>query len=264
MSERNCLIGWQNGVLLGELIASAEEPSMPVVNLRDPLGSPSTAWQTPSGSTSAWVVSQPYSAANFPWRVVMMQGTNLTVATQIRVRIGDPATLVSTPAYDSTVLTPGVVRGQWVHVLPATVDALACRVDVWDTTNPDGALNVPLLYAGPAWQMRTNISPASSQAMRDGSQRVQARGGQEWIEPGFVQRIWNLDLATFRASDGEQRLLDIERAARRGENICIVPRPLNNPQRDALIGLASDFSPLGFQGPSGGLRTFRFTVTERL
>ncbi len=165
--------------------------------------------------------------------------------------------------YDSGSLG-GVTRGQAVHVLPVATSAAACRIDVSDPTNPDGFLNIPLIYAGPAWQLATNLSRESAQAQADGSRRAVTRGGQEIVEQGWLRRAWDIRLENQLATDAEQRLLGLESAARRGVNILCIPRPLTQPARDAVFGLASDFTRLGFSTSSGLRRSLGFTVSERL
>jgi hypothetical protein len=165
--------------------------------------------------------------------------------------------------YDSGTIS-GIVRGQAVHVLPSATTAAACRIDVSDPTNPDGFLNIPLIYAGPAWSMATNISRESAQMMADGSRRAETRGGQHQIEAGWVRRGWEIRLENHHASDAEQRALDLEAAARRGTNILCIPRPLTNGTRDAVFGLAEAFTPLRFSAASGQLRSIGFIVSERL
>lgn len=257
----NAVLGWENALDAGGLTVSAEEATLPAQNLRDPLGAAATGWQTPSPVTAAWVQIVP--AAAVAWRAVMLARTNLSAAATMRVRLGDVATITSAPAYDSGTLS-GCLRGQMVHLLPAAVTAVACRVDIEDAGNPDGFLNIPLIYAGPAWQMATNISRESAQVMADGSRRTETRGGQQHVEEGWLRRGWELRLENHRASDAEQRLLDLEFAARRGTNILCIPRPLTQPARDAVFGLAEQFTPLRFGSSSGALRSLGFTITERL
>lgn len=262
ITANNCVLGWQNAIDGGVLTANSAELTMPVTMLRDPHGASSNAWQTVDGVLTAWVQSVP--DAPVAWRAVLITRSNLTDAATLRVRLGAVDTITSAPAYDSGVLTPGVVRGQAVHLLPAAVTAAACRIDITDTANPDNHINIPLIYAGPAWQMLTNISRESASAMQDGARRATARGGQQHVEPAWIQRRWELRLDNFRSSDGEARVLELERVARAGTSILCIPRPATQPHRDAVFGLAEGFTRLGFGSGSGQLRSIAFTVTERL
>ncbi len=259
MIAHNAVLGWQNAVESGALTASAETAGLPAINLRIPLGAPSEAWQTPASVLSAWVQIVPPSPV--AWRAVCLARTNLTSAATLRVRVGAVASITSSPTVDVTVT--GTTLGTLACLLSAATTAEACRLDIADAANPDGFINVPLLYAGPAWQMAVNFATSSTQQMEDGRRETVTRGGQQHIEEGWIRRGWTLDLPVVRASDAEQRLLDIERAARRGVNILCMARPASQPQRDTIFGQASNFVGLGF-ARAAGLRSARFTISERL
>lgn len=257
------LIGWQNAVEAAgtALSAGSEAAGYPVQMLGIPIGAPSVAWQTAAGVTSSHILIVP--PAPVDWRVVALTRTNLTSAATIRVRIGSVANITSAPDYDGTVVSAGVVAGigQALHILPGAVTAAACRIDIADASNPDGVLNIPLAYAGPATEF--NISPQSQPTLEPRRQDVTTRGGQVFTDPLSRARSWGITVGFIRES--AIAFLDpLEAAAASGANILFVPRQSSaRASAESILGLMTS-GPRGFLGPTGNFRAWSATITERL
>ena len=257
------LFGWDNAMEAAAtlLAASSEIAGYEVGLLRVPIGAASAAWQTAPGTTTASLtLTAPTPIA---WRALCLARTNLTTSATIRLRVGDAATLISAPVYDSGIVSAGVAVGigQALHVLPAAVSAVALRVDIADPANPDGGLNIPLAYAGPGTE--TSLSPRSRREPQIRDADTTTRGGVVLAQPLSRARTWQIELGL--VPDAASDWLDaLEAAAGARRNILFVPR-LGAP-RAAAETVFGQMRPgaSGFLTPAGRHWTWSATIAERL
>lgn len=253
------IFGWQNAVEAAgvALSASSAAEGYGPEALRVPIGNPAVAWMTPPGVTSAALTIT--APAPIDWRVVDLARTNLTSGATMRVRVGDPGA----PDYDSGDGPAGVARGvgQGLHLLPAAVPGTVLTIDIADPSNPDGRLNIPLLYAGPGDEI--SIAPQSDTGRDVRRADTTTRGGTVLPQALSAGRSWQITVGFAR--DAELAWLDgLEAAAAAGRNVLFVPR-LNHARAaaEAIYGLLTA-GRRGFLGPSGQYRTWSATITERL
>ena len=69
-----------------------------------------------------------------------------------------------------------------------------------DAANPDNHLNVPLVYAGPAWLPLTAMSWTTALGRDDITDTVVSRGGQQYFDMRATSRRWEIALDGVRAS----------------------------------------------------------------
>ncbi len=265
-TPRNMLLGWPNRVPGGTVTASAEVVGLGAGNLQNDQGSPDQAWQTPAGTTEAWLrLDAGYTGY---WRAFGLFRCNLGLQAQVRWRVWQGADYADAALeYDSGYVEAGIVFGfgQSVHVAPADAVGRTMQLDVFDPLNPDGFLNVPLLYAGPAWQPRRNYGFASTMGRVSAATKTVTRAGAAHVRPDWQARQWDIALAGVAASEIWPRAMSLDEHARRGNNVLFVPDPLSpDVNRASVFGLFEPSAPLGFAGPSREARTWRATVTERL
>ena len=257
------LLGWDNAVdaAATTLAASSEIAGYEAGLLRVPIGAASTAWQTAAGVTTASLTLT--APTQIAWRALCLARTNLTMGATIRIRVGSAAHLISAPNYDSGTVCAGVAVGigQALHVLPASVWAVAMRVDIADPTNPDGCLNIPLAYAGPG--METSLSPRSRREPQIRDADTTTRGGVVLAQPLSRARSWQIELGM--VPDATSDWLDaLEAAASARRNILFVPRL--GTARAAAETVFGQMRPgsSGFLTAAGRHWTWSATITERL
>jgi len=257
------LFGYENAVETPStlLIVSSEIPGYLAANLRVPLGSSATAWQTAPGVTSASLTIT--AAAAVSWRAVCLARTSLTTAATMRVRVGSVANINTTPNYDSGVVSAGVAVGigQALHLLPTATSEVAMIIDIADTANPDGLLNIPLAYAGPATE--TPLSPRSRREPQLRDADTTTRGGVVLAQPLSRARAWQIELGM--VPDATSGWLDaMEAAAGARRNILFVPRtPHARAAAESVFGLVRSGSR-GFLTATGRNLTFSASISERL
>ena len=170
-------------------------------------------------------------------------------------------------AYDSGFVPAGVRPGfgQSVHVAPAPVAGEAVRLDITDPTNPDGFINVPLAYAGPVWQPATNIAYDTSLGRDDATDETTTRGGAEFPTLQWTRRRWDVSLQGIRASELWPSVMELDRAARTGQNVLFVPDPAGaDVAREAVFGRLRSLGDVTYPFGNGDRRAWRARITERL
>jgi hypothetical protein len=258
----NAMIGWVNHIRSGAVSAGSETTAQPAVNIQSDHGA--EAWQTAGIVTSgagAWLSIDAGTAAD--WRALVLARTNLTADATLRWRLGD----ADGDVYDSGTLPAGVVPGygQAVHVLPQTVRRRYMRVDIDDPANPDGFIRIGLAYGGPVWQPSINIGPGSSIGREQGGTEVVTRGGQEYVKQDWQRRACDIELEALSDSEAIRDIYELDRIARAGGNVLLIPRP-GSPHlaRETIFGRLRETSSIGFPYQGSALRNWRGRITERL
>lgn len=120
----NCAFGLpsENWAGCGVLTASAQVVGLEASQLATVHGATSTAWRTPAGTTTAWVLLD--ALAPLACGAMALCNTNLTAVATLRWRLSDDPTFATT-IYDSGPLGGTFAPGyrQSVQVLPAEVSA---------------------------------------------------------------------------------------------------------------------------------------------
>ena len=255
----NFLLGWPNRVTSGALSANAAETALPVTNLATDQGSAAEAWQCPA--TTGWFQ---LDAGSGPLRMFSVHRTNLTPTATMRVRVWAGPDASGAALFDATTtgLVPGY--GQMVIVAPTIITGRTVRFDIADLGNPDGHLNIPQAFAGPAFQPGRNYGYASSRLRDDQTTVTRTRGGGEVVRNDWTRRGFDLSLGAVAPSE----VLTVEMLdgyARRGNNLLFVPVP-DSPAlaTEAVFGRLSSAGGIGYANNSARTRTWRATIMERL
>lgn len=273
------MLAWDNCVLskgarTAVLYASSAAATLPISNLQDMTGSPSMAWQSAYGTTQygtgigAWFglglgSGQPIGA-------LALARTNLTATATVRwlLDYGTPSspTIVSLQ-WDSGDVANTVIPGfgQSVIIPPAGITCATVHCYINDQYNPDGFINVPLAFIGAAWQPLTNLSINTTHGRDDQTAEVVTRGGQEYPLLYWQRRRWDLDFQGIRTSEIWPYVDDLDRTARLGGNVLLVPNPASsNIGREAVLGRLKARADLGYFQGAQDRRTWKATITERL
>lgn len=261
-------IAWENAFLSGTVSASAETVGLGAGQVQNAQGATSTAWQTPLGTTSAWL--QVDGGAGAAWRVLSLHRTNLTTTATVRWRLSnDPA--FGSAIYDSGVVSAGITAGygQSILVLPSLQTARYARVDIADVSNPESLLRVALAYAGPVFEPARNFSPRATSFVRSPSFAIPVtRGGQEFPELRFSRRGWTVSLPLITATEAWSRFQECARLSEGGRNVLFIPAPTGttaaNIAREAVFGRLAQTGEIPWAQNSAVLRAWSFTITERL
>lgn len=262
-SISNTVFAWINYVLTSELVATSA--ALAADNLKLEIGSSALAWQTQSGVVTAaggarLEIRPPFGGQL--WRAFGLFRTNLTNAASVNFTLyNNPSTMVGGVSPDGP--EPGF--GQVVGLLAADTQADYAVVTIDDPSNPDGFINIPLLYAGPVWQTRSAPDYQTSYGSDSQSNESTARGGQEYVRLLWSRRRAEIALNGIRADEVAGAVAALDLAGRNGANVLYVP-DITSPtvNVDALYGRLIATADVGYPYAAVDRRSWRARITERL
>lgn len=264
MSSRS-ILAWNNYLASAVLSTGSASPGLPGENLQNDTGSPSTAWQTAAGvkttAGGAFVTAKPATTGQ-TWRVFGVFGTNLTAAATVTVALyNNPSTLVWTTSASG----PAAGYRQVVIVAPSDKVADYCTIAFDDVANPDGFVNVPLAFAGPAWLPLTAPSWQSKFGRDDRVDETVSRGGQEYPNMLWERRRWDIILNGVRGTEVWTDIGELDRIARRGGNNLFIPDYASSDiNRESVFGRLMPTADVTFPYEAADRRSWSARITERL
>lgn len=256
----NTVFAWNNYVLTSSLSASSQ--ALPVTNLQDEQGDASTAWQTASGVTQGATITITPPIQQSTWRVFGLFRTNLTAFATVTVTLyNNPSVIVWSGGADG----PEPRYYQSIVVAPQDTLADYCTIQVDDAGNPDGFLNIPLVYAGDAWFPQTAPAYDTTFGGDFVTNEQVSRGGQEYPELLWERRRSEVSLAGVRAGEVNNQLADMAHTARRGNNILFIPDITSETMTiEAIYGRVTATADVGYPYGAADRRSWRGRFTERL
>lgn len=170
---------------------------------------------------------------------------------------------LTTPTYDSGFVSAGVTLGlrQGLHILSSSISGEAVCISILDPTNPDGYLNIPLVYAGDTYDL--DISIATDTGIDFRRNDTVTRGGTTITEALSAARGWQITSDFFGDTELDW-LRSLEANAAAGTNILFIPRPLYaKPAAEAVYGLLTP-GRRGFTTHDGLIYKWSASISERL
>jgi hypothetical protein len=257
-------IGWNNIVLSATITAGSA--ALPAANVKGPHGAASTGWQTVAGvktsGAGATLTITPTTGGQI-WRVIGIFGCNLTSSATVTFQLWNTSgpTLVWSSALGGPV---GGYR-QVVAIATANQTADYAKILIDDAGNPDNFVNVPLVYAGPAWLPERGVS-FSSTVGRDGNVlETVARGGQEYLVPLWQRRRWALEFGALSAAELWTQADPLLMLAHQGVNMFFAPDGASSYlNQEAIFGRLKLTSDVAYPFHNVTRRQLNVTITERL
>lgn len=266
-------LSWMNAINTAVLTAGSQAAGLDVNRLQNDRGSPATAWQTLTGNVTpadgAWLLITS-AVATAAWRAFGVFRTNLTPGALIRIRVGNALSgsqIVAPYAYDTGTIVAGVTKGFGQSVVVASADAIGryCQIDLTDTANPDGFLNIPLAFAGPVYLPSAGITFESTHGRDDATDEVVSQGGQEYPTMRWQRRRWAIAFDGIKRSEIWTSVADLDRTARLGGNVLFVP-DTTSPylKQEAIFGRLKATADISYPARNADIRAWRALITERI
>lgn len=225
----SCLLATINLADHGTVYADSAAASLPAALLQGP--HIVQVWR--SIVTPTWLRSD--LGASQIVDVVALVGFNATMASEIRVRIGDDPDF-ATASYDSGPLT-GVCDPkykQFVDVLTEPVVGRYVRIDMADASLD--YFEAGRLFIGLGFRPKINFSFGAGRSVVSLSQRSQSYGGQIYTDRRGKQRRWSFTLSSLAPEEAEFiERFDVENATDADVLFCAFVTS-SNLSRDTLFG----------------------------
>lgn len=253
------LLAWVNLAKLASVSATSAETANPASNTKNDSGAASLGWQTLAGVTTAtltYTLATPGSTV----RVIGLFRTNLNAAATITATI----TYNSGTAWAGVLSGPAMGYGQVVFVLPSNMAADVISIAIANSTNPDGFINVPLVFIGASSIPEWAVSPSLEAAWSPSSNIQTSRGGQKFITAIATPRVVAFDFSAMTDADTYAIAMELSRLEYLGQNVLMIPDiDASTVKYDAVFGIVTASRPVGAIPGASRIRTWGSTIEER-
>ena len=272
----NIILGYNNRVDAATLSDGTWSATLPRVNLQNRLVS--KVARTTTDSIAAATINVDLGAA-YAIGAVALIVHNISAAGLVRVR-GNSATDMTSPLYDSGwvdvwpanaisvdlrewendnfwtgTLTAAARAGftvPFINLNPARTVARYWRIEVDDTANADGYIQIGRLFIADTWTPAINYSYGAGVFYEDPTQIATSVGGEEFFDQRTKFRIMRLRLAYMTEDEAYQQALEIQRLGGSSGELIVMPDPddLVNGFRRNFVGRLRSLSQVTID-PSG-------------
>ncbi len=279
----NCLISYPNRVDEATLTGGSWEAGLPLSNLQD--RQLSLVARSVDALTTSTVIKAEFATTR-SFRVIAPVNHNFSETAQWRVRIG--TTDEGSEVYDSGLidcwqmafdlgLMPWGTAGLWrhvdgdefighdraiVHVIESGwMDGTHLTINIEDTTNPDGYVQIGRLFLGGGVQPAHNMSYGMSEGWVDRTEIQTTPGGAEFYKSRRPYRFVNLSL-DWLSNTEFQRFYEMQRLLGVSGEVFYVPDTADADvqQRQGFLGRLQELSPIEY--PYHDTRKKAFKIKE--
>ena len=221
--------------------------------------------------------------------IVALMGHNLTVQAKVRIQ-GDDAADFATPLYDSgwvEVWPAGMIPQDqleweddnfWLGTLSdqaragynspylcrinSTPSLRYWRIEIDDTTNSDGYIQLGRLFLADVWQPTYGPRVGAAISMDDTTPVEASLGGSEYFDTRSRARVYRCDIQAMNSTEAYSRVLDLQNLLGIQGEILIDPDTADaaNKPRRAFVGRMRSLSPVVESSP--GLFNTSFEIRE--
>lgn len=201
-------------------------------------------------------------------RVLILMGDNISAAGTVRWMRGSSAggtEVADSGAVDRWHFTPRAADGQVYDaqvVLGAQSSARYEQIEIVDTGNADGYIEIGRIFIGPAVAPAYGPNYGLIDSHDDLSVIGRAHSGAEWPAPNRRLRRAQFELTALTLDEGDQ-LHEIEQIEGLTGEVAYLPMPDRQAhmQRYGMVGLMQELN--GIQFPRHGTRARAFNVRQR-
>lgn len=232
----NCMIGFPNCTDAATLSGGSWLAALPLSNLKNRIIGKVARSSTDATADTKLDIDL---AAEKNIRVLSLTNHNCSLDARFRIR-GSAVSNFATSVYDSgwgdvwpVVYGPDDLDWEdntwWVgkytdeqragytaaliHILPANTLARYWRIEIDDTTNAAGYVQVGRLFIGPAWQPTLNMSYGASVGWETDTEVQKALGGAEYFQRRTPYRVQKLVLGAMDGNEAMTRAFELQRRA---------------------------------------------------
>lgn len=267
----NITFGYPNRTDEGTLSGGSWMATLPLSNLKDRVIAHAARSSDAALASSKFDLD--LGQARFIGALALI-GHNFTVTAKVRLRGADTqANLTSAPLYDSGwvnvwpagVISPELLEWEddnfWLGTLNAEQRAAYntpfvqtftranfrwWRVEIDDTTNSAGYVQVGRLFLSDVWTVTTNMSYGLEMTVDDLTNTDQALGGTEYFDAKARYRTTKLSLDWLTADEAYVRMMEIQRMLGVRGELLVIPDSADttNGIRRTMVGRLTRISPI--------------------
>ena len=198
-------LGFANQTDQATLSGGSWNASYPITNLQNRYLSQKA--RTSDDSTGSTTISIDLGAVQ-SIGVVALIATNISPSASIRIRGADNSSMTS-PAYDSGTVEP------YEHTDYAisfdVVEVQYWRIDITDTSNPDGYVEIGRLFIGGRFRPAINVDYGPTIGVESKTQVQEALNGPEYFDDRVNRRVWKGTWSALTNAEAYRQMLVIMR-----------------------------------------------------
>ena len=137
---------------------------------------------------------------------MLFRSNNLTTNATVRVR-GDDNSDMSSPAYDSGVV--GVYEHTDYAISFAPTYVRYWRIDIVDTVNPDGYIEIGRLFLGSRFRPSINVEYGPAISIESRTEVAEALDGPEYFNELANRRVWQGTWSALTDAEAYRQMLVI-------------------------------------------------------
>lgn len=260
----NSLVAWTNLTKNAAITAVSTATNFSPTNVANDSGSASVGWQSVFGvkttAGGAVLTIKPATTGQM-WDVIAVFRTNLTANAVVTFTL---LTNPSTTVWTATA-SPTAGYGQVIALPPASTVADYATISFDDSANPDGYINVPLVFCGAGWRPLGSCSFQSTVGRDYTIGEATSRGGQEYPTFYYQRRRWNIQFDSLRASETWTYADPLSAYAAGGSNVLFIPDVTSSyVQQEALFGRLKPTADISYPYAGADRRRWSAQLTERL
>lgn len=243
----NITLAWQNRTDEGILSGGSWQASLPLLNLqnRQVQKVARSLDELPANTQFQINLTQPRAIG-----VLGLVVHNISVSGQVRITASDTAGF-STLYYDSgwidawpagqipiesleweddnfwlgtlSASARAGYQSPFIHVLPETKNLQHWKVEVNDSANPDGYVQIGRLFMSPAWVPSVNYSYGAGLGYQDPTPVDVSLSGAEFFDTRSKFRVFDFTLDYILGSEAYSYALELQRLAGTSGEVLVVP-----------------------------------------
>ena len=135
-----------------------------------------------------------------------------------------------------------------IHILNQPIAARYWRVEITDTTNADGYVEIGRVFIASQWQVTNNILYGASLGYETNTQVETSLDDTEYFDIRRAYRNFQFELESYDYNEGHAKLLDMSRKVGINEEVFVVPDPDDtvNMTRRAFLGRLKTLNPITY------------------
>lgn len=136
----------------------------------------------------------------------------------------------------------------FIHILPSVTPARYWRVEISDTGNSDGYVEIGRVFIASQWQVTNNIMYGASLGYETQTSVDSTLDGTEYFDVRKSYRMFKFELESYNYNEGHSKLLDISRQIGVDKEVFVIPDPddVVNMTRRAFLGRLNSLSPITY------------------
>jgi len=282
----NLKLGFPNRIDAATVSGGSWQSTLPLSNIKD--RRLSRLARSTNAALANTIINLDLGSAKTVGAVALVTH-NLSASALVRVR-GDDAADFATPLYDSgwkNAWPSGVIPAElleweddnfWLGTVSAeaiagyqspyinNIDSRPVlrywRIEINDTSNPSGYVQVGRVFIGDVWSVTNNYSGGAALGLEDSTGIESSIGGEEYFDVKKRFRVFQFSLDDLTDTEAYARVIDLQRLAGISGELLIIPNAddITNGFRRNFLGRLRSLSPmmqLNFR-----IKTAKFEVKE--